>query len=363
MSTIELTPDDADRVETFATNLFMATLGAMELVTIELGIRLGLYEALAGAGPTTPGELAAATGTHRRYLREWLEQQAASGVLEVVDPRAGPEERRFVLPNAHAHVLTDDDSEACMKPCASVVPAATHALSLMEDAYRTGEGVSFGSFDIHDVQAAFNRPVFRNHLTQDWLPAVEDVHERLVRGDRVRIAEVGCGEGLAAVLIASAYPNAEVDGYDLDERSIAAAVAQAERAGVGDRARFHLQDAADPGIAGDYDLVLAIEMLHDMPDPVGVLQTMRRLAGTAGTVLVVDERAEESFTAPAGEMERFLYAFSALHCLAVSMQDGGVGTGTVMRPDTMQQYATRAGFTGVTVLDVEHPQFRLYRLN
>jgi hypothetical protein len=103
-------------------------------------------------------------------------------------------------------------------------------------------------------------------------------------------------------------------------------------------------------------------MLHDMPDPVGILQTMKRLAGEDGTVLVVDERAADSFTVPATEMERFFYTFTTLHCLAVSLQDGGVGTGTVIRPDTLRRYAVDAGFTAVEVLDVAHPQFLLFRL-
>ena len=144
----------------------------------------------------------------------------------------------------------------------------------------------------------------------------------------MRIAEVGCGEGLAAITIARAYPNAEIDGFDLDPASIAVASEQAAAAGVGDRARFEVCDAADPAIVGDYDLVMAVEMLHDVPDPVGILQTMKRLAGEHGAVLVVDERAEETFSVPASEMERFFYTFSTLHCLAVSMQNGGVGTGT-----------------------------------
>ena len=107
---------------------------------------------------------------------------------------------------------------------------------------------------------------------------------------------------------------------------------------------------------------MAIEMLHDVPDPVSVLRTMRRLAGERGMVVVVDERTEDQFMAPGSEMERFFYAFSTLHCLAVSMQDGGAGTGTVMRPDTVRGYAADAGFQRVDVLDVDHPQFRLYRL-
>ena len=362
MATFELTAADETKIEEFAGNLFMAGLATIELANVELGVRLGLYEALAGAGPVTAAELASSAGIAERYAREWLEQQAVAGVVEVDDAAQPPEARRFTLPNAHAHVLTDDDSEACMKPCAGMVPLLGHAIDLMEGAFRTGSGVAFGDFGLHDVQAAFTRPVFANHLTQSWLPAVPDVQARLSAGERVRIAEVGCGEGLAAITMAAAYPNAEVDGYDLDDASIAAARKSAADAGVADRVRFEVRDAADAAIAGDYDLVVAIEMLHDVPDPVGILRTMKKLAGSQGAVLVADERAEDAFTVPASEMERFFYGFSTLHCLSVSMQDGGAGTGTVMRTDTVRRYATEAGFDEVEVLDVEHPQFRLYRL-
>ena len=249
-----------------------------------------------------------------------------------------------------------------MKPCASVIPWISKALDIMVEEFRNGTGASFGLFDLHDIQAAFTRPAFVNHLTQTWLPALVDVQAKLTAGERVRIAEVGCGEGLAAITIAAAYPNAEIDGFDLDQASIAVARKQAADAGVAERARFEVRDAADPAIVGEYDLVMAIEMLHDMPDPVGILQTMKRLAGDHGAVLVVDERAEETFTVPATEMERFFYTFSTLHCLAVSMQHDGVGTGTVIRPATVRRYAADAGFSAVDVLDVEHAQFLLYRL-
>jgi 2-polyprenyl-3-methyl-5-hydroxy-6-metoxy-1,4-benzoquinol methylase len=363
MTAIELTSDDEAKVEEFAGNLFMQALAMMELANVELGVRLGLYEKLAGAGAVTSAELATAAGIAERYAREWLEQQATAGVVEVDDVAAPAEERRFTLPNAHAHVLIEDDSEACMKPCAAVVPWVGKALDIMAEEFRRGTGAAFGLFDLHDVQAAFTRPVFVNHLTQNWLPALPEVQQKLTSGEPVRIAEVGCGEGLAAIVIAKAYPNAEIDGFDLDEASIAVARKDASDAGVAERARFEVRDAADPAIAGDYDLVMAIEMLHDMPDPVGILRTMKRLAGDGGTVLVVDERAEEAFGLPASEMERFFYTFSTLHCLAVSMQNGGAGTGTVIRPDTVRRYASEAGFANVETLDVEHPQFVLYRLS
>ena len=362
MTTIELTREDEGKAEEFAGNLFMACLAAMELANVELGVRLGLYEALAGAGALSARDLSASAGIAERYAQEWLEQQTVAGVLEVDDPAKSAGERRFTLPNAHAHVLIEDDSEACMKPCAAVVPWLSKAIEIMVEEFRNGTGAAFGLFDLHDIQAAFTRPVFVNHLTQAWIPALGDVQAKLTSGQRVRIAEIGCGEGLAAITIARAYPNAEIDGFDLDDASVAVARRDAADAGVGDRARFDVRDAADPTIVGDYDLVMAIEMLHDVPDPVGILRTMKQLAGDDGTVLVVDERAEETFTVPASEMERFFYTFSTLHCLAVSMQNGGVGTGTVIRPDTLRRYAADAGFSTVEVLDVEHPQFVLYRL-
>jgi 2-polyprenyl-3-methyl-5-hydroxy-6-metoxy-1,4-benzoquinol methylase len=363
MTTIELTADDEAKVEEFSGNLFMGALAAMELANVELGIRLNLYDALAGAGGLTPSDLAAQAGIAERYAQEWLEQQAVAGVVEVDDVSKPAGERRFTLPNAHAHVLLDDDSEACMKPCAATIPWLGKSVDIMVEEFRNGTGAAFGLFDLHDIQAAFTRPVFVNHLTQNWLPALPEVQAKLDAGEPVRIAEVGCGEGLAAITIARAYPNAEVDGYDLDEASIDVARKEAAAAGVAERARFELRDAADPAIVGDYDLVMAIEMLHDVADPVGILRTMQRLAGANGTILVVDERAEESFTAPASEMERFFYAFSTLHCLAVSMQDSGAGTGTVIRPDTVRRYAAEAGFATVEILDVEHPQFLLYKLS
>jgi 2-polyprenyl-3-methyl-5-hydroxy-6-metoxy-1,4-benzoquinol methylase len=311
----------------------------------------------------TADELATSADVVTRYALEWLEQQAMAGVLEVDNVADESRRRRFTLPNAHAHVLIDDDSDACMKPCAGVVPWLAKALDVMTTEFRTGDGAAFAEFDLHDIQAAFTRPVFRNHLVQSWLPAVDDVHARLVAGEQVRIADLGCGEGFASVAIGQAFPNALVDGFDLDDASIAAATAHAASAGLGERVQFRLCDVSGTDIAGPYDLVLLIEMLHDLPDPVGALLTARRAAGTDGAVVVADERTEDAFALPGSEMERLFYAFSTLHCLSVSLQNGGAGTGTVLRAETVRRLASEAGFDHVEVLDVEHPQFRLYRLS
>jgi SAM-dependent methyltransferase len=363
MTSVEVTSAEEAEVEGFAGTLFMAAIATMELANVELGVRLGLYETLWQRGPQTSGELADATGTVERYVREWLEQQAVAGVLEVDDPTQEPQTRNFSLPNPHAHVLLDDDSEACMKPCAAVASFVAKSVDIMTEEFRRGTGVPFGAFGVHDLQAAFTRPVFRHHLVQNWLPALPDVQAKLTAGQPVRIADVGCGAGIAALTIADAYPQARVDGFDLDEASIRTAEDAAERQGLTERVHFQVQDAGDPTIPGGYDLVMAIEMIHDVPDPVSVLHTMRTLAGTDGAVLVVDERTDDAFNVVGSELERFFYSFSTLHCLAVSMQSEGAGTGTVLRADLLRDYARRAGFSAVNVLDVEHPQFRLYRMS
>ncbi|MGH2559583.1 MAG: SAM-dependent methyltransferase, partial [Thermomicrobiales bacterium] len=171
------------------------------------------------------------------------------------------------------------------------------------------------------------------------------------------------GLGWSSIAIAKAYPNARVDGFDLDEASVAAAQANAETAGVAGRVAFQVRDAGDPTLAGQYDFALAVECIHDMSNPVATLQAMHRLVGAGGTVLVVDEKVADVFTAPGDEVERYMYGFSILHCLPVGMtEQPSAGTGTVMRASTMRQYAEQAGYRAVDVLPIEHDFFRFYRL-
>jgi 2-polyprenyl-3-methyl-5-hydroxy-6-metoxy-1,4-benzoquinol methylase len=358
----EVAQEDGRRVEEFAGGLFGAGLAALELLNVELGLRLGLYERLVEHGPSMPAELAEAAGIGERYAREWLEQQAVAGVVEVDNPGAAPAARRFSLPAAHAEVLLDTDSEAYLAPLAKFVPVAARALEAVAEAFRSGRGVPYSDYGVHDLQAAFTRPVFVNHLTRSWLPALTGVYPKLQAGT-ARVAEIGCGEGLAAVQIARDFPGVTVDGFDADDASIAAARKHAADAGVGDRVRFEVRDATRLGRGEPYDLVLCIETLHDVADPVGVLRAMRALRAPGGAVLVADERTAEEFTTEAGEMERLFYACSTLHCLPVGLaEEGSAGTGAVMRPSTLRRYASKAGFSGVDIVPVEHPQFRLYLL-
>jgi SAM-dependent methyltransferase len=178
-----------------------------------------------------------------------------------------------------------------------------------------------------------------------------------------RVADFGCGVGWSSIGIAQAYPKVQVDGYDLDAPSIGAANANARDMNLSDRVKFHVRDAGDPALAGQYDLVAAFECVHDMSNPVAALQSMRRLAGDGGTVLIVDERVGDRFTAEGNDVEWMMYGWSVLHCLPVGMEDKpSAETGTVMRTDTLQRYAKDAGFREVEVLPIDNFFFRIYRL-
>ena len=337
----------------------------MDLFGVYLGDRLGLYRALAEAGPLTSSGLAEAAGIHERYAREWLEQQAATGILDVDDVEAEAEERRFSIPPGHDEALLEETSLSYAAPFARAFAGGVRPLDEVVAAYRSGDGVPYERYgiDLYEGQEAFTRPLFMHLLGQQWLPAVPDVHARLEAEPPARVADVACGCGWSTIGIARAYPLVRVDGIDLDTASIAKARQNLEGTDVEDRVTFHERDAADRELAGQYDLVTIFEALHDMSYPVEVLGAVRGMLAEGGSAVIGDELTEDRFTAPASELERLYYGFSVLHCLPVGMVgDGAVGTGTVIRADTVRRYAEEAGFGGFEVLPIESDFWRFYRL-
>ena len=353
------------QVEAFGERLFAAAGGFADIATIYLGRELGLYEGLATLGSTTSAKLAAETGTAERYIREWLEQQAVSGIVTVADETAPTEERLYSLPEAHRIVLTETDSLAYMGMIGLFATGVAPMLPTVAQAYRTGEGVPWEAYgeDLVRLQEAFNKPQFLNLLAQEWIPAIPDVHTKFNEG--ATVADIACGAGWSSIAIATAFPNVTVHGFDLDEVSIAIARRNAEEAGVADRVRFEVSDASDPAFDGTYDVAFIFEALHDMTRPVEALQTVKRLVGDDGIAIVMDEACGDHFTTtPDNPMEALFYAFSTTVCLPNGLiGTDPVGTGTVMRPSTLQGYATDAGFERVEALSIEHPLFRFYRLH
>ena len=360
------TADAPVRVATDALveRLFAATIGTLEVASVDLGGRLGLYRALADGGDATPGELAARTGTAERYVREWLEQQAVAGFLTVDDPNLDAAARRYGLPAAHRAVFVDEDNLNYLTPLAAIAINVLRPLEQLLDAYRTGDGVPYEAYGAELVHAigAINRPQFVN-LVADWIASIPEVDSRLRATPPARVADVAAGTARSSIAIARAYPRVSIDAIDVDKTSIAEATANVAAAGLADRVRPVLHDASAPRLGGPYDLVTIFEALHDMNHPVEALRAARASLAEGGSVVIADERVAERFTAPGDEIERLNYGFSILHCLAVGLLDGdSAGTGTVIRPDTVRAYATDAGFDRVDVLPIEHDFWRFYRL-
>ncbi len=361
----DLTEGESQQRDALVGRLFEAMLGSQDLLTTYLGDRLGLYRALAEQGPATSGELAARTGTHERYIREWLEQQAVTAILAVDDAGMEPAARRYSLPAGHAEVLLDIDSLNYLAYISRFPVALSRAIPGILNAFRTGGGVSWEEFgpDAREGQAEQNRPIFRHLLGTTWLPAIPDLDARLHTHPPARVADIACGAGWSSIAIAEAYPEVQVDGFDLDEASIIMARSNAAEFGLGERVTFHVRDATDPTRTGRYDLMIICEALHDLSQPVEVLRGMHARLAEGGTVLVVDERVAEQFTAPGDKLERLYYGFSVLCCLPAGMAESpSAATGTVMRPATLRRYARDAGFQDIEILPIEHDFFRIYRL-
>jgi SAM-dependent methyltransferase len=343
--------------EQFAERLFQAALGTAELLSVFLGDRLGWYRALAEGGPATATELTARAGGHGRYAREWLEQQASYGILTL------DADGRFALPAGAAEVLTDRASLSYLAPLARMFGSAAVQLPALLDAYRSGGGVGWAAFgtDMRESQADMNRPWFERELS-GALAGVPEVHS-VLSTPGARIADIGAGGGWSSIALAKAYPQARVDAYDIDAPSVELARHNIAEAGLADRVSAHHADAAGLG-EGSYDAAFAFECVHDMPRPVEVLAAMRRAVVQGGPVVVMDEAVAPAFEAPGDDVERLMYGFSLFICLPDGMaHQPSVGTGTVMRPDTLRGYAVEAGFADVHTLPIEDFGFwRFYRL-
>jgi pimeloyl-ACP methyl ester carboxylesterase/2-polyprenyl-3-methyl-5-hydroxy-6-metoxy-1,4-benzoquinol methylase len=355
----------ADR-DALAERLVTATTGALELFSIHLGRRLGLYDALA-EGPASAAELAGRAGIHPRYATEWLEQQAVAGLVQVTagaDPADGPL-RRYELPVAHRPVLLDAEDASHVAPLADMVAGISGVLDALPAAYRDGTGVPYAQYGraFSQGQGGINRPLFGNDL-DGWLAALPDVAQRIRQQPHARIVEVGSGDGWLSLALARAFPAATVDGYDADAASVTAARSHAAAAGLADRVHFHLVDAARPDtFRGPIDLAVVFEVLHDLAQPGEVLTALRAALAPGGVVLVADERVAAQFSAPGSDVERLMYGWSVTHCLPASMAEhGSAALGTVLRPGAVHRLAADAGFRSEE-LPLENDFFRFYRLD
>lgn len=369
----EETPSLEEQMGAFAGVLLNAVVGAQQCQTAYIGHKLGWYNALQNARSAglTPSELAGQTKTSTRYAQEWLEHQAVSGWIRCENPKAAALERRFVLPDAHAAVLANADSLFYSMPLAILHGGSGKLIDEFVEAYRNDTGVTWSQLgdDVRMAQAAQNRPFFLQKLPEIMEEILGEDMATKLKTSGGRIADIGAGYGWSSVGVAKHFPAAHVDAYDLDAPSIAAAHQIIAAEGLDGRVHAHCVNAANTLTQPDFqpcDLVMALECIHDLGDPISVLRTMRGLAGGVGRVIVMDEKVAEDFATGLeshDSLDHVFYGFSCMCCLAdCKSHPNGAETGTVMRPAVLRTYAQQAGFRDVQILSVDHDFFRFYDL-
>lgn len=333
-----------ERLQAFAEQVGGMLAGGATAAMMVTGDRLGLYAALADAGPATSVQLAQVTGTSERYLREWLSQQAAAGIV-VYDSEAGT----FALPPEHAAVLATDDSPVSMISAALVITGMHRGIERLVEAFRTGKGIPWGDQDpaIFESVERFFRVSYRNSLVSEWIPALDGVENKLRSG--ARVADIGCGHGAPLILLAQAFPDSRYVGYDVHEPSIETATARARAAGVADRVRFevnHCHGYPDEG----YDLVAFFDAFHDLGDPVGAAEHARRTMAPDGTLMLVEPRAGDDLatTLETIPMAAIDFAASTSACVANSLsQPVGLALGSQAGEARLREVLSEGGFGSV----------------
>jgi len=330
---------DADRLNAFI-GRFVGDLGAaFHAGMVVIGEELGLYKALA-SGPMTSPQLADATGTDARYVREWLSSQAAGGYV-MYDERAD----LFSLSPEQALALAFEDSPAYLPGAFQLVLGSLKAVPRITESFRSGAGMGWHEHDgrVFCGTEKFFRPSYAANLVDSWIPALGEVHDRLAAGGLV--ADVGCGHGASTILMAHAYPKSLFVGFDYHAGSIAAARKAAERAGVESRVRFEQASAkAYPG--RDYDLVTFFDCLHDMGDPVAAASYAAKVLSPDGTVMLVEPYADDRVEANRSPVARLYYAASTTICCAHAISEGGkLVLGAQAGEARLAEVFRKAGFT------------------
>jgi SAM-dependent methyltransferase len=341
MSTIEQAAEvDGDKLMQFVFRAVDEVGATLNAALVVLGDKLGLYRALAGAGPLAPAELAQRTGTAERYVREWLNAQAAGGYVEY-DPASG----RYTLPPEQAVALTDPDSPAYLPGFFQVAVGSVLDYPRIVEAARTGAGLGWHEHvsDVFDGCERFFRPGYNANLVSGWLPALEGVIGKLEAG--ALVADVGCGHGSSTILMAQAFPQSTFVGSDYHEGSIQTARQRADSAGVADRVRFEVAPAAGYSGSG-YDLVTMFDCLHDMGDPAGAARHVRSTLKPDGTWMVVEPRAGDRVEENLNPVGRAYYGFSTLLCTPASLsQDVGLALGAQAGEARIRDVIGTGGFT------------------
>jgi 2-polyprenyl-3-methyl-5-hydroxy-6-metoxy-1,4-benzoquinol methylase len=338
METTTMTNLDTKKVEAFLGRVVTDFGAAFGVILAYMGEKTGLYKAMASAGPLSAAELAKRTGLSELYIREWLINQAAGGYIEF-DTSTG----KYLLPDEHAMALTDESSPYFVAGGFQLVNALLKAQDRIESNFHTGQGMKWGEHH-HDLFAGterFFRPSYIGNLLSNWLPAISGIEARLKDG--ISVADLGCGHGASTIILAEAFPNSRFVGYDDHAPSIEAAK-QAAAAKNLSNVSFAVSGAKE--FHGIYDFITFFDCLHDMGDPVGVLENCRAQLAHDGTMMAIEPMAgrkpEENFN-PVG---RIYSGASVMCCTPNALATGGYALGTVASDDELEKVVRKAGFTG-----------------
>ena len=332
-------PIDMEKLQSFMGRAVGDMGAAMHAVLILLGDTLGLYKAMADSEPVTSAELARRTGTTKRYVREWLNANAASGYVKY-----DPTSISYSLPPEQALALAIENSPAFLPGAFQIISACFHDAGKIEDAFRTGKGVGWHEHhhDLFHGTERFFRPGYIANLTSSWIPALDGVREKLEAG--AKVADIGCGLGASTILMAKEFPNSEFFGFDYHQGSIDMAREAAQREGVADRVTFSVASAkAYPG--KDYDFVAFFDCLHDMGDPTGAAAYVRSTMQSDGTWMIVEPYAEDATEANHNPVGRVFYSASTMLCVPASMsQEVGAALGAQAGEARIRDVVTAGGF-------------------
>jgi 2-polyprenyl-3-methyl-5-hydroxy-6-metoxy-1,4-benzoquinol methylase len=355
-----LTKIDVEKATKTAEHVFGILGGAVVSGMIYLGDRMGLYRTMSGAGPLTSEELARKSGLHERWVREWLYGQAAANLIDYKG------ESRFELSPESASVLADESSPFFLAGGFDGLPQQMAVLNLLPESFKSGIGLTYDQLG-PEVNRGVERllaPWFRTQLVPNALPKLDGVVAKLQAG--ARVADVGCGSGVALIEMAKAYPRSDFHGYDIAKIPLARASENAKQAGV-KNIRFH--DAAADPLPGDasYDLITTFDCLHDMTRPDLVMQAIRKAIKSDGTWLIADIHGQPTFEGNLREnpLAPLMYGFSVLSCMSSALSEpGGLGLGTLGLPEPVARKMTaEAGFSRFTTRDFDNPINAYYEVH
>jgi 2-polyprenyl-3-methyl-5-hydroxy-6-metoxy-1,4-benzoquinol methylase len=340
---------DKTKIRVFADKVYADMAGAMTVGMAYVGVKRGLFRAMAGKGPMSAAHVVQASGLHPRYVEEWLKGMTAGGYL-IYDPTT----ETFHLPEEHAFLVASEGTDHFMGGLFLIAPALLRIAPKVAEAFEKGGGVEFDEIGVDGIEALdwLNCGQYEHRFVSQWLNMLPDVVECLKQGGRV--LDVGCGVGRVSIAIAKAFPNCEVIGIDPNAHSIGRARAAAAAAGIGPQLQFLAQTTGELDANGDFDLIAACDCIHDFAAPHATLAEIRTLLKPDGVLFAVEPKAADRLEDNINALSTVYYGFSVFHCMTQSLAQGGPGLGTCMGPARTEKLLREAGFTRFEQLDIKN---------